>query len=135
MGRKFKIDPEKPFFIYDTPGDWQATVLKGGIYDPRGDYIGFVLNEAFDVYTKQGEWVGNLYIDGRIIRNRNAERPPLLKKLPPVPPKPKLPPRAPLPPITGDLGYSKIDVLEWDPEVFKRLSDLVPDVGEETSDE
>ena len=29
------------------------------------------------------------------------------------------------------LGFSKIDVLEWDPEIFKRISDLIPDAGED----
>ncbi|MBK8025990.1 MAG: hypothetical protein IPK19_32545 [Chloroflexi bacterium] len=131
MARKFSIDPTKPFFVFDTAGDWHATVLGWYIFDVRGDYIGFVRNANYDVFTRSGEWIGNLYPDGRVIRNRNAERPPLLKNLPPVPPKPKLPPRAPLPPINGDLGYSRIDVLEWDPDIFKRLSDLVPDAGEE----
>lgn len=131
MSRKFTIDPNKFFFIYDTPGDWHGTVLNWAIFDLRGDYIGFVRNENYDVFTQSGEWIGNLYPDGRIIRNRNVDRPPLLKTLPPKPAKPKLPARAPLPPITGDLGYSKMDVLEWDPDVFKKLSDLVPDAGEE----
>ncbi len=131
MSRRFTIDPNKPFFIFDTAGDWHATVLGWYIFDARGDYIGFIRNEGFDVYTTSGEWIGNIINDGRIIRNRNADRPPLLKQLPAKPPKPKLPPRAPLAPQTGDLGFSKIDVLEWDPEVFKRISDLTPDAGEE----
>lgn len=131
MSRKFTIDPAKPFFLFDTAGEWHATVLNTYIFDVRGDYIGFIRNEAFDVYTQVGEWIGNIYQDGRIIRHRNAERPPLLKDVPPKPPKPKLPASAPLPPQTGDLGYSRIDVLEWDADIFKRLSDLVPDAGEE----
>jgi hypothetical protein len=132
MTRKFTIDPNKPFFVFDTAGDWHATILNGCIFDLRGDYIGFIRNENHDVYTQVGEWVGNLYPDGRIIRQRNIDRPPLLKNVPPKPTaKPKLPASAPLAPLPGDLGYSKIDVMEWDPEVFKRLSDLVPDAGEE----
>lgn len=130
--RKFDIDPNKPFFIYDTPGDWHATMLNWSIFDLRGDYIGFVRNENYDVYTTSGEWIGNLIKDGRIVRNRNADRPPLLKQVPPKPPKPQLPARSPLPPLTGDIGYSYVDVLEWDPDIFKRLSDLTPDAGEET---
>lgn len=128
MQRRFNIDPNKPFFIYDTAGDWQATKMGDALFDPRGDYIGFVRGETYDVFTTSGEWIGNLSHDGRIIRKRNAQRPPLLTQLPPKPQKPeKMPARAPLPPQTGDLGYDKIDVLEWDPEVFKRLSDLTPD--------
>lgn len=131
MSRRFTIDPTKPFFIYDTGGEWHATAFEWNIFDGRGDYIGFIRNEGYDVYTTSGEWIGNIVADGRIIRNKNVDRPPLLKKLPPKPPKPKLPPRAPLPPMTAELGFSKVDVLEWDPEVFKRISDLVADAGEE----
>ena len=131
MSRRFTIDPNKPFFIYDTRGEWHATVVGWYIFDGRGDYIGFVRNESYDVYTSSGEWIGNIIHDGRIVRNKNVDRPPLLKKLPAKPPKAKLPPRAPLPPMNVELGFSHIDVLEWDPEIFKRLSDLVPDAGEE----
>lgn len=131
MSRRFTIDPNKPFFIYDTAGEWHATVLGWNIFDGRGDYIGFIRNEAYDVYTTSGEWIGNVIADGRIIRNNNVERPPLIKKLPPKPAKPKLPARAPLPPQVGELGFSKVDVLDMDPEIFKRISDLIPDAGEE----
>jgi hypothetical protein len=128
MSRKFTIDPEKPFFIYDTAGDWQATKFGSALFDTRGEYIGFVRGETYDVYTASGEWIGALSHDGRIIRKRNAPRLPLVTDIPPKAPKPtRLPARAPLPPQTGDLGFDKIDVLEWDPEVFKRLSDLTPD--------
>ncbi len=130
--RKFAIDPAKPFFIYNTAGDWLATKIGIYLFDTRGDYIGYVLNDTHDVYTTSGEWIGNLYPDGRIVRKRTAGRQPLMKQLPPKPGKPeKLPTRAPLQPIPADLGYDKIDVLEWDEDVFKRLSDLIPDAGEE----
>lgn len=126
--RRFTIDPAKYFFIFDTAGDWHLVKYGDWLFDSRGDYLGFVRGDNYDVFTTSGEWVGNIYHDGRIIRKRNAQRPPLLKELPPKPPKPeKFPARAPLPPQNGDLGFDKIDILEWDPEVFKRLSDLTPD--------
>lgn len=135
MSRRFTIDPSKPFFIYDTPGDWQGVILNNAIFDPRGDYLGFIQEEKpelYEVYTASGEWIGSLIPDGRIVRKRTSDRRPLLKKLPGKQPKPApFPSRAPLPPQTADLGFDKIDVLEWDPEVFKRLSDLLPDAGEE----
>ena len=131
MARRFAIDPNKPFFIYDTRGEWHATVLQWYVFDGRGDYVGFVRNESYDVYTISGEWIGQIFHDGRIVRNKNVDRPPLLKKLPPKPSRAKLPPTAPLPPMNAELGFSRMDVLEWDPEIFKRLSDLVPDQGEE----
>ncbi len=128
MSRQLTIDPNKPWFIFDTAGDWFATKLGHYLFDPRGDYVGFVMGEAYDVYTTSGEWIGNLHHDGRIVRKRSANRPPLLKKLPPKPAKPeRLPSRAPLPPQSGELGFDKVDVLEWDPEIFKKISDLTPD--------
>ena len=36
--------------------------------------------------------------------------------------------RAPLPPLSGDLGYHYIDVLEWDPDAFKNVPDLKQDL-------
>jgi hypothetical protein len=127
--RSLRIDPAKPFFIYDSYGDWMATILNGTIFDSRGEYVGFIRGEQHDVYTASGEWIGNILHDGRIVRRRSAPRQPLLKDLPPRPAKPgNLPARAPLPGQTADLGYDRIDVLEEDPDVFKRLSDLTPDV-------
>jgi len=128
MFRKFTIDPKKPFYIYDTRGDWLATVIDNKIWDLRGDYIGFIQGEEHDVYTAVGEWIGNLIQDGRIVRKRNYQRRPLLEDVPAKPNKPEsLPARAPLPPMGADLGFTYIDVLDWDPDVFKRLSDLIPD--------
>jgi hypothetical protein len=132
MFRKFAIDPNKHFFVFDTRGDWHATILNEYIFDTRGDYIGFIRGEDHDVYTTIGEWIGNLWSDGRIIRKRSTEqRRPLVKDLPPKPAKPtNLPARAHLPPMFSELGFDKIDVLEWDDEVFKRVSDMLSDMGE-----
>jgi hypothetical protein len=48
--------------------------------------------------------------------------------VPPRLPKPdRFPARAPLPPQNAELGFDKIDVLEEDPNIFKRISDLTPD--------
>lgn len=126
--KKFLIDPNKPFFIYDTRGDWHATKIGDYIYDLRGDYIGFVRGENYDVYTAIGQHIGNLWPDGRIIRKRNPEPRPLLTDRPPRQPRLQRPPiRAPLPPLTGELGFDKIDVLEWDEEIFKNI-DAMPDL-------
>lgn len=124
------VDPAKPFFIYDTQGDWHATLLSGCLWDARGEYIGFVRGENYDVYTTYGEWIGNLSPDGRIVRKRSQPSQPLLKIRRLRPPKPNnLPPRAPLPPLTSDLGYHLIDVLDWDPDVFKNVPDTKHGLG------
>jgi hypothetical protein len=40
-----------------------------------------------------------------------------------------LPARAPLPPQNGDITYDIVDVLEEDPDIFKRVSDRRKDIG------
>ncbi len=119
---------EKPEFLYDTHGDWQATRVANYIYDGRGEYIAFVEGRA--VYTRDGEWVGDLSKDGRILRKRAGAKKPLNPNLPPKATlkKSDLPGRAPLPQQMAELGYDMIDVFEEDPEVFKRLSDRRPDM-------
>ncbi len=119
---------EKPEFIYDTHGDWQATRIGPYIFDGRGEWIGFT--EFRSVYTRDGEWVGELAKDGRILRKRAGAKRPLNSNVPPKPTlkKSDLPGRAPLPQQMGEFGFDTIDVLEEDPEVFKRLSDRRADM-------
>jgi hypothetical protein len=120
-------DPNKPVFIYDTYGDWQATKIGGALFSTRGEYLGYL--EGEDVYKRDGEWVGRLSKDGRILRKRTERRRPLHPNPPPAPPRPeRLPPRAPLPPMMAELGFSTVDVLDEEPDIFKRLSDLRPDL-------
>lgn len=129
-GAKFTIKLDEPFFIFDTHGEWHATLLNNCLWDSRGEYIGFVRGPNYDVYTAYGQWIGNLSPDGRIVRKRTHQRQPMLKIRKLRPPKPQnLPPRAPLPPLTADLGYQLVDVLEWDPEVFDNVPDLKEDMS------
>jgi len=119
--------PDRPFFIFDTRGDWHATKLGDALFSTRGEYIGFV--EGQDVYKRDGEWIGRLSKDGRILRKRAERRRPFHPNPPPPPPKPgRLPPRAPLPPMMAELEYSTIDVLDEEPDIFRRISDLRPDM-------
>ncbi|MCC7448344.1 MAG: hypothetical protein IT324_13065 [Anaerolineae bacterium] len=118
----------KPEFIYNTSGDWLATAITPHIFDSRGEYVGFM--EGRSVYTRDGEWVGDLSKDGRILRKRAGKKKPLHPNPIPKPAvKPSnLPGRAPLPPQNAEIGYDTVDVLEEDPDVFKRLSDRRPDM-------
>lgn len=120
----FAINPNKPFFIFDSHGNWHATVLHSSIWDSRGRYIGFIRGSEHDVYTAAGEWIGQLMADGRIIRKRVYERQPelSLKKLRPRQPG-NLPPDAPLPPSIAELRYHYVDVLLWNPQIFDASSD------------
>jgi hypothetical protein len=117
----------KPVFIFDTHGDWHATKIENAIYNARGDYIGFV--EGEDVYKRDGEWIGRLSKDGRILRKRTERHRDLHPNPPPTLPKPaRLPPRAPLPPMMAEITYSIVDVLDEEPDIFKHISDTKPDL-------
>ena len=118
---------EKPLFIFDTYGDWHATKMGNYLFDTRGEYIGFV--EGDSVYKADGEWIGLVSRDNRIVRKRTEQR----KNPHPTPPKrpakpDNLPARASLPPMPAALSYDMIDVLDEDPDTFKRVSDLRPDM-------
>ncbi len=120
-------DPNKPVFIFDTHGDWQATKIGDYIWDSRGEYIGYLADDS--VYKRDGEWVGRLSKDGRIIRKRTERRIGFHPNPPPEPPKPeRLPARAPLPPMMSQLDFSTVDVLEEEPDIFKRISSLRKDM-------
>jgi len=120
---------DKPEFIFDTRGDWQLTKVGVYIFDSRGEWVGFA--EGATIYTRDGEWVGELAKDRRILRKRAGTRPALNTNVPPAPmlTKRDLPGRAPLPQQFGEIGYDTIDVMDEDPEVFKRLSDRRQDMG------
>lgn len=118
----------KPRFIWNTYGDWVATLVDTFIWDQTGTWVGWL--DGDEVFTTDGEWVGTLSRDLRILRKRSAVRPPLRTDIPSKPAKPDLPGRAPLPPSFSELTYSIYDVMEEDPEVFKRLSDMRKDMGE-----
>ncbi|HVO42017.1 MAG TPA: hypothetical protein VMT34_05325 [Aggregatilineales bacterium] len=120
---------DKPIFIYNTSGDWMATAFPPHIFDTRGEYVGFIDKDG--LYTRDGEWVGILSKDGRILRKRAGQHRPLHPHPLPRPAKPTMPGRAPLPPQNAEISFDTIDVLEEDPDVFKRLSDRRKDLGEE----
>ena len=91
--------PERPTFIFDTYGDWHATKIGDALYSTRGEYIGYV--EGQDVYKRDGEWVGRLSRDGRILRKRTERR----RGFHPNPPCRRSPlacPRGRLPPMMAE---------------------------------
>lgn len=122
-----KADPNKPVFIFDTRGEWHATRIGDAVFDTRGEYVAYIKPDG--VYKRDGEWLGRLIKDGRIVRKRTEVRRELEPNPPERPGKPEnLPARAPLPPMVAELDFSTIDVLDEDPDIFKRVSDLRPDM-------
>ncbi len=116
----------KPTFIFNSFGDWEATLIDNHLFDLRGDWVAWLDDQ--DVFTLDGEYVGFVSKDGRILRKRVKPSMPLREDIPPRPAKPELPPRAPLPPMFSELSYDQIDILDFDPDIFKRSSDLRPDM-------
>ncbi len=108
----------KPIFIFNTSGDWCLVRFDDHLFDPRGEWVGFV--EAGEVWAVSGEWVGTFGAEGRILRRRSAAPRSRREDIPPPPPEPKMPAHAPLPPMMPELRYETIDVLEADPDVFNR---------------
>ena len=124
---KVVSDPNKPFFIYDTRGEWHATKIGMYIFDTRGEYVAYLQGE--EVYKRDGEWMGRLSKDGRILRKRTEIRRDLHPHPLSRPERPSnLPPRSPLPPMMAELDFSTVDVLDEDPDSFKRISDQRPDM-------
>jgi hypothetical protein len=113
-------------FIFDTAGEWHAAKVGNYIFDTTGEWVAFV--EGGEVWTTDGGWVGRLSRDGRIVRKRSAAPRPLREDIPAAPPKIKLPSHAPLPPMVAELNFGTVDVLEEDPDIFKRVADLRKDM-------
>jgi hypothetical protein len=113
-------------FIYSTRGDWEATRVGNYIFDLVGQWVAWV--DGSEVFTCDGEYVGYLSRDHRILRKRAKPLMPLRNDIPPNPGRLRLPARAPLPPMFAELSYSEVDMFDWDPDIFKRVSELRPDM-------
>ena len=116
----------RPVHVFDTYGEWVATRIGDNIFDLTGTWVGWLDGE--EVYSTDGEFIGNFSRDQRILRKRVKSLQPLRTDIPSAPDTPQMPARAPLPPMFAELTYDMIDVLDEDPEIFKRLSERRPDM-------
>lgn len=108
-------DNEKLIPIYSTPGDFEAFLSHGKIFNMLGEWVGWVTQDR-DVYSVHGDYVGWLTDDPRILRKRtyNYDKPKLQA---PKPPEKIFPPATvPLPPMMAELSFDTIDVLQDEPE-------------------
>ena len=112
--------------IYSTAGEWVALLDEnaGYLYDTLGECIAWL--DGKEVYTRDGEYVGFLSDDGRVLRERIRRQRPL-RPVPGAPPKIRPPASVPLAPLFAELPWNQVDVFEEEPEIFKYISELRPD--------
>ncbi len=102
--------------IYTTRGEHAAYYENGYLFNPVGEWIGFVDVQTASVFAIDGEYVGYMKHDGRILRKRALEERVERREPPPRPPRPALPATVPLPPMFSELSYDTVDIFEEMPE-------------------
>jgi hypothetical protein len=110
------------FFLYSTRGQWTGLLLDGYLYNPQGEWIGWVERDG-QVYSVAGEYVGWLTRDFRVLRKRGLDAAPHLRRRPPARPPERvaLPASVPLPPLFGETGFDTLDVFDEAPERLHTL--------------
>lgn len=101
------------FPIYTTKGDWAAMLIGRFLYNPLGEWIGWIDAQG-EVFNVRGQYSGWLSRDFRILSKRSLGTHPR-RDPPPPPPRVRLPMNVPLPPLMSDLTYDTIDVFEEAP--------------------
>lgn len=116
--------------VYTSQGDLGAYLLYPYLYNPQGEWIGFVTPKR-DVYSVLGNYVGTFTDDRRILRKRSYDYSKPRLTPPPPPKRITVPAMAPLAPLMAELSYTMIDVLLDEPE---RLSTIDHDELREDMD-
>lgn len=100
--------------LYTTRGDLGAILRYPFIYNPSGEWIGWVTIDR-EVYSIYGSYVGKISNEWRIIRPRSLDTAPPTHR-PPGQPGNLIPPaHFPLPPLMSELMPNQLDVLEEAP--------------------
>jgi len=102
--------------LYTTRGDWAGMYIDGYLYNPQGEWIGWV-NPGGVVFSVVGEYIGTLSKDFRVLRKRDIVET-IPRRAPPTRPalKIRMPSSVPLAPLMAELTYDTIDVFEEMPE-------------------
>ncbi|HIE58096.1 MAG TPA: hypothetical protein EYP88_07705 [Anaerolineales bacterium] len=116
--------------VYTSQGDLGAYLLYPYLYNPQGEWIGFVTPKR-DVYSVLGNYVGTFTDDRRILRKRSYDYSKPRLTPPPPPKRITVPAMAPLAPLMSEISYTMIDVLLDEPE---RLSTIDHDELREDMD-
>lgn len=107
--------------LYTTRGDWAALLVDGYLFNPQGEWIGWVEGDG-RVFSVVGLFVGTLTRDGRIMRPRSANDATGERRHPPAPPaRPSVPSRVPLAPLMGDVPFDMVEVLNDEPDLLHTL--------------
>lgn len=101
--------------IYTTSGALGALLRYPYLYNPQGEWIGWV-TATREVYSVHGHYVGWLSRDLRILRKRSYDHTRPMRVPPRQPPPLRPPATVPLPPMMSELRYSEIDVLDEEPD-------------------
>jgi hypothetical protein len=103
--------------IYTSHGDAGAFLVFPYLYNPEGEWIGWVEADR-TVFSVHGHYVGVLTKEPRILRKRewgNA----LARRIPPPAPPPIRPPaQVPLAPPLAEVPLNMIDVLAEAPDLL-----------------
>jgi len=101
--------------VYTTPGDVGAFLYYPYLYNPQGEWIGWVTSNR-DVYSVGGNYVGWINDDPRILRTRNYNYSKPRKEPPDPPGRIRIPASVPLAPMMAELSTATVDVLYDEPE-------------------
>lgn len=101
--------------IYTTPGDLGAYLLYPYLYNPQGEWIGYVKPNR-EVYSVLGNYVGVFTDDPRILRRRSYDFSKPREEPLPRPKRITVPATVPLAPMMAELPFTMIDVLDDEPE-------------------
>ena len=109
--------------IYTSKGDAEAFLVYPHIYNPRGEWIGWITRQR-EVYSVLGQYVGFLGNGQRILRKQAIDAT-LVRKNPPSQPQKVIPPATvPLAPLMAELKHGIYDVLLEEPHRLHTIADL-----------
>ena len=103
--------------IYTTKGDLGAFLVYPYIYNPQGEWIGWVSADR-KVFSVLGHYVGIMSMDPRIFRKREYANAEPRRESPPEPPPIRPPAHVPLAPQMAEVPTNMIDLLDEYPELL-----------------
>jgi hypothetical protein len=116
--------------IFSTSGEHVAYFGNGYIFSRAGEWIGFVDLKTGQLFAVNGEHIGYMSRDGRLLRKRTMDERVPRRLPPPPPPRPDLPSNVPLPPMYSELGFETVDIMDEMPYLLPTADadDLRPDL-------